>query len=58
MQAAVRGRIQMAEETTVAQAIALNSPSPFDITPEEIEDIATAVRGLNLTCEVPKYAPA
>lgn len=48
----------MAEETTVAQAIALNSPSPFDITPEEIEDIATAVRGLNLTCEVPKYAPA
>lgn len=42
----------MAEETTLAQAIALNSPSPFDITPEEIEDIAAAVRGLNLNCEV------
>jgi hypothetical protein len=42
----------MAEEAIKAQEIVLNSPSPFDITPEEIEDIATAIRGLNLNCEV------
>jgi hypothetical protein len=44
--------MHMAEETIMAQAIALNSPNPSDITPKEIEDIAIAIRGLNLNCEV------
>jgi hypothetical protein len=47
-----RGRIHMAEETNVTREIVLNSPSPFDITAEEIEEIATTIRGLNLNCEV------
>ncbi len=34
------------------EEIIIHSPSPFDITTEEAEEIATAIRGVNLNCDV------
>jgi|SRR5580704_7607171 hypothetical protein len=37
---------------TVLNSIVINTSNPLDITLDEAEDIAKAVRGLNLNCEV------